>query len=156
MIVYRIAHPEYAQDLSGYGAWMQGGRWNRKGEWMLYAAEHASLAILELLGHIRGVKEHMPYLITRIDLSGSSFLEIEDFTFPLPSNWSESVNGIQVTRQVGSEWLQKKASAVLKVPSVHSPFESNVLINPKHPDLEIRMDECRWYLHDFRLFKFNV
>lgn len=151
MIVYRISHPEYAHDLSGYGAWMHGGRWNYKGEWILYTAQYASLAVLELLGHIRGIKEQVPYLITRLDLGESSILTIEDFTYPLPANWCESVNGIYVTRKIGSNWLREGPSAVLKVPSLHSPFESNFLINPKHSHLNIKLEEYRWYLHDYRL-----
>lgn len=36
--------------------------------------------------------------------------------------------------QAGEAWLLSKASALLLVPSVIVPEESNVLISPLHPD----------------------
>jgi len=152
LIVYRIAHPDYANQLNGYGAWLKGGRWNNQGEWMLYTAQHASLAILELLAHIRGIKAQIPYIITRINLHDSPSISLENFSHPIPSNWSESVNGFRLTRKIGSDWLRNKTSAILEVPSIHSPFEKNYLINPHHEGLKIQLEDKSWYLHDFRLF----
>lgn len=54
-IVYRIGTdtPAYeADDLSGKGAEITGGRWNQKGAAVVYAAENCSLACLETLVHL--------------------------------------------------------------------------------------------------------
>jgi RES domain-containing protein len=37
-------------------------------------------------------------------------------------------------RSVGDSWLQSGPSLALEVRSVHSTSETNVLINPAHPD----------------------
>lgn len=53
--VYRIGTdtPDYeADDLSGKGAEITGGRWNEKGVAVVYAAENRSLACLETLVHL--------------------------------------------------------------------------------------------------------
>ena len=55
MRVWTIAtqSPDYAaQDLSGAGAKITGGRWNRHGLAVLYCADKASLACLETLFHL--------------------------------------------------------------------------------------------------------
>jgi RES domain-containing protein len=52
MKFYRITTCEYANDLSGEGAYLYGGRWNSKGVRLLYTAEHGALAMLEALAHI--------------------------------------------------------------------------------------------------------
>ena len=53
--VYRIGTdaPDYeADDLSGKGAEITGGRWNEKGMAVVYAADSRSLACLETLVHL--------------------------------------------------------------------------------------------------------
>ncbi len=49
MTIYRLVRSEYHDDLSGYGAFLYGGRWNSKGQYAVYAAEHISLAVLEIV-----------------------------------------------------------------------------------------------------------
>src|SRR5699024_12459459 len=51
MQLYRLAKEEYIRDLSGTGARLYGGRWNKKGMPMLYTSEHRSMALLELFVH---------------------------------------------------------------------------------------------------------
>ncbi len=52
-----------------------------------------------------------------------------------------------------SNWIKSKKSAILQVPSVHSPYEYNYLLNPMYPDLHIRVLQKRWYLYDNRFLK---
>lgn len=51
MIAYRIARKEYIEDLSGYGAFLYGGRWNAQGVPALYLSSSLTLAMLEILVH---------------------------------------------------------------------------------------------------------
>ena len=51
MQVYRIAKKRYRRDLSGSGARLYGGRWNKKGTALIDTSESRSLATLEYLVH---------------------------------------------------------------------------------------------------------
>jgi len=51
----------------------------------------------------------------------------------LPPGWDD-VPDSGAARSVGDSWLQRGSSLALEVPSVHSSIETNVLINPAHPD----------------------
>lgn len=120
---------------------------------MLYTAASSSLAILEFLGHVKGVTMSMPFVITQLEIAETNVLQVEDFTHALPHSWASHPHGAQLTQQIGSEWVKSKVSPALIVPSVHTPFESNILINPQHPDLSMSVSERRWYLHDYRLIE---
>ncbi len=61
-VIYRIGHPVYVDRLDGEGATRISGRWNKKGQKVVYTAQTSSLAILELLGHISDFKEKYWYL----------------------------------------------------------------------------------------------
>lgn len=150
MIVFRIGHPKYINDLSGAGAALQGGRWNSQGLKVVYTAETSSLAILELLTHIRGT-EILPYKLIQISLPDSQIKELFEITDPLPNNWTNSENGLLLTRKIGDHWIKNNISVALKVPSIHTPFEANFLINPSHPDFKPEVMEQQWYLYDYRL-----
>lgn len=64
---------------------------------------------------------------------------IEQFDLArLPRNWTVE---IEITRQLGMEWLRSARSALLRVPSALVPETFNVLLNPLHGQagvLEIR------------------
>ena len=51
MEIYRIAQQLYAEDISGNGAKLYGGRWNSEGLTALYTSFSRSLALLETLAH---------------------------------------------------------------------------------------------------------
>ncbi len=51
----------------------------------------------------------------------------------LPAGWDD-VPDSGAARSVGDSWLQRGSSLALEVPSVHSSSETNMLINPAHPD----------------------
>ena len=52
MIVYSLAEKKHAGDISGTGAAIFGGRWNRKGSPVLYTGESKEIALLEYLVHL--------------------------------------------------------------------------------------------------------
>ena len=49
MLAYRLASHRFANDLTGTGAAIHGGRWNRKGVPVLYCSESKEIALLEWL-----------------------------------------------------------------------------------------------------------
>lgn len=152
MKVYRLGNPKYINDLSGKGASITGGRWNEPGQFVLYTAETAALAILEVLSHISSIKTEVPYQLAEINIEGS-VVDYTKISPELPLNWAGTDAGLLVTRSIGSEWLLSSISPILRVPSVHSPVESNFLINATHPELTIKIEKTHWYLYDKRLVR---
>lgn len=131
MIIYRLATSEFADDLSGEGAKIYGGRWNPVGLAAVYISEFISLSILEIL--VRANKFTSPdfYTLLSIQIPESSTVTIE--LKKLKSEWQ---NSIEYTRSIGEEFLRDNQSLVLKVPSAIVTQEHNFLINPLHKDFK--------------------
>ncbi len=158
MIVHRIAAttPIYrAEDLTGKGAAITGGRWSRVGLPMLYCASHVSLAILEMLVHT-GTSHPPPrnrYHI-EVDIPDAAWaarrIGRSDRLFP--ADWdAHSVGAGSVG--YGSDWLVAQSELVLVVPSVAVPTEDNVLLNPAHPAFaRVRIKNLGRLDFDHRLF----
>lgn len=134
MLVYRLAKEKYIRDLSGTGARLYGGRWNRKGTPVLYTSEHCSLAVLELLVHTPHTL--LPDEISLLKLTIPNELSVITWeTEKLPAKWRQ-YPGPDSLAIMGSEWAKSQKSFALKVPSVLVPDDWNILLNPNHPDFE--------------------
>jgi len=85
MTVYRIAKTKHIRNLSGTGARMHGGRWNRKGIGILYTSESRALATVEYLVHVPSavIKHEFNILInpSHPDMSHVTISHVEEFTF---------------------------------------------------------------------------
>jgi RES domain-containing protein len=53
----------------------------------------------------------------------------------LPSDWKMEPPPLS-TRQLGDHWARSSRSAILAVPSVIIPDETNYVLNPAHPDFK--------------------
>ena len=149
--VWRITKLRYASAAyEGEGARMFGGRWNREGLPVAYAAENLSLAALETLVHV-SASQVLPDQVAipcRIPDELATDAWVED---DLPDDW-RTVEGHEELRAMGSDWLANGTSCVLLVPSVVIPEENNVLINPEHPDFsQLDIGETRAFRFDPRL-----
>lgn len=130
MIVYRIAKKTYLSDLTGTGARLHGGRWNKIGVPLIYTSSHLSLAVLELLANqVRQlVDDSFGYI--KISIPDNQIKRID-----LPAihpDWRLSPYH-ESTIQIGTSWAQIQDSLALQVPSAVLHQEDNVLINPLHP-----------------------
>lgn len=127
MIIYRLANGNFANNISGEGAKIYGGRWNPIGLAALYTSENISLCILEIL--VRATKKTSPETYTLITISvpdNETFsLEIKK----LKTGWKHN---LEYTREMGEDFLKENKSLCLKVPSAIVPQENNFLINPLH------------------------
>lgn len=155
VFVWRIAKhtPEYAaDDLGGGGAKRVGGRWNRKGTAVLYTSESIALATLESLAHEPAALSLRNAFLVRLCVPASVWRKREEISAgTLPISWCAEPAG-STTLDLGEAWLASVRSALLAVPSVIVPEESNILINPIHPDAKrIRADIMRQYIYDPRL-----
>lgn len=150
MILWRLADPRFATDLSGNGAKLVGGRWNAPGQAALYTSQHLSLAVLETLVHLppqlRG--GDIARMALRLTLPDALAVRKVDH---LPKALS-GARLLQWCRALGSEWLGANAEPVLQVPSVVVPEEMNFVLNPNHPALrDLKITAKRTFKLDERL-----
>ncbi len=127
MIVYRLAIPKYASDLSGEGAAIFGGRWNSIGLKAFYCSQYISLCILEIL-----VRSHLninppDYQLITIEFPETDIIVIGPAE--LKTGWKQH---IEYTQWIGEGFLKNNKSLVLQVPSAIVERENNFLINPLH------------------------
>lgn len=153
--IWRIATegPQHqANDLSGKGAEISGGRWNRPGRPMVYAASSISLACLETVVHLNAGSLPLNRFLVRIPVPAAVWAKRQTLKADqLPSGWN-AVPESKVSLDIGDRWLQDGASALLVLPSAIVPEEFNVLINPRHADAAaIRAEKLRPWRFDGRL-----
>jgi RES domain-containing protein len=137
MRAYRITKRRHVLSaFSGEGAKAYGGRWNRPGTPVVYAAQSRALAALEALAHFGGAERRIAFVIFEIDIPDELILRLDVST--LPPDW-RSPEPRAGTQDVGSDWQSHARSAALMVPSVLIPQEHCVLLNPEHPDTTLLM-----------------
>lgn len=130
LTAWRIGDPDGRFPIySGEGAVRVEGRWHRKGQNVIYASEHFGTAMLEKLVHYNGILPPNQHFIKIEIPSGVSHEIVTKDSLP---GWDD-VNGT-FSRTYGADWIDSLRSAILIVPSVVSREESNILINPAHPD----------------------
>jgi RES domain-containing protein len=149
MTLYRLTNGAYINDLSGNGAKLYGGRWNSVGLPALYTAEHISLAVLEILVHIKSYRKPLDYHLIAIEIPAEvSLVSIDQQK--LKKNWKDDIEYLQV---IGDEFLKSKQSLVLKIPSAIIDTENNFMINPAHPDAgKIKIRTSKLFIFDKRLY----
>ena len=131
MITYRLTTGKFANDISGTGAKINGGRWNPIGLAGLYTSQYISLAILEIL--VRATRATTPnsYTLTSFEIPDNSIYQIQ--LNKLKNEWKYDLN---YTQGIGEDFLTDNQSLCLKVPSAIVPQENNFLLNPLHPDFK--------------------
>jgi RES domain-containing protein len=131
MLIWRICKRRHvASVFSGIGAERHGGRWNHKGDRMVYTSSSLSLASLELFVHLE--PGYVPHDLWSMVASVPDAVSFEELTMAdLPGNWRDYPTPIAL-QDVGSKWLREKRSLLLIVPSAVNPEEKNVLVNPHH------------------------
>ena len=149
MTVFRICNPQFSEDISGTGAKLYGGRWNSKGVAMLYASEHISLSVLEML-----VNNRFTDFATDLNLIHLAFADTlsvkEVKNSKLKTDW---INDFEYTRFMGDQFIKAGTHAILKVPSAVIKEEHNFIINPSHSDFKkIKITQTVSFSTDKRLF----
>ncbi len=132
MVVHRLTKKKYAHDsLGGAGGLMVGGRWHHKGVRIVYCAQSLSLASLEFFVHFELLSKAVALVAVEIELPDTL---VEDLPVAsLPSDW-DAMPPISGTADIGTDWVMGGRSVALRVPSVLTAGEYNVLINPAHRD----------------------
>ena len=145
-----------ATDLSGKGAAVSGGRWNLKNDPVVYSASSIALACLETVVHLNA--QSLP--INRYAVEIQIPLSIWEKAYrpsqeELPKDWFELPAGT-ASAAFGSQWVHSSKSLLMVIPSVIVPMESNILINPLHPDIEtIKAFDRGLFKYDERIRQTN-
>ena len=131
MLVYRISRAKYANDLSGVGARLFGGRWNHLSVPCVYTSESIALALLEFTVNtdINFLPDSLSVVTVQIPDKGIIEFESKD----LPVNWNE-IPAPMETKDFGTGLLSKFSALIIKIPSVVIPYEFNFILNPPHKD----------------------
>ncbi len=149
MVLYRLVRSEFKDDLTGYGAFLYGGRWNSKALYALYCAEHISLAVLEIVvNYDRGVVALMPsYHLLELELRDDAVLRVDKGM--VKDAWRTDVD---YTRFIGDQFLQSQKGVALQVPSAVVPEECIFLLNPSHTAFKrVKIKSSKIYDLDKRL-----
>ena len=154
LVLWRIGTvtPDYsADDRTGIGASITGGRWNHKDTRLIYTAETRALCCLETAVHIEGELPFNRYLVSYEvpdDVWAARAIVTEQTA---PKGWDASPAGLP-SMAFGSGWVKAGKEALLAVPSTIVPEESCVLINPAHTDMaRIEVRIVRKWIYDHRL-----
>ena len=149
MIVFRLSKEKFSRDLSGKGAEVVGGRWNSKGNPMLYTSQSIALCVTEIAVHVPLGILPKDYQLVHIELPKTEILEVKK----LPKDW-QTFPHANSTQMIGDKFLKENKFLVMKVPSAMVQGEFNYLINPWHKDFnKIKIHKIENFTFDERLFK---
>ena len=151
MEVYRIAKKKHlANDLSGTGAYNEGGRWNSPGTFAVYTSENRSLAALEILVHVDEAELPPNLFIMTIEISNESpVYEMPDDQ--RPTDWR--IPGNLALQTIGDQIFRENNYLAIKARSAVLPQEYNYILNPLFPGFHdlVKITEVSGYEVDKRL-----
>lgn len=143
-----------AQDLSGRGAEITGGRWNSKGVPVVYCTSNVSLACLETLAHFNAEDLPLNRYIVEIEVPSIVWAKrkrVADKS--LPATW-DAIPAALASVSFGDAWCKAGAQAVLEVPSAIIGRDQVFVINPRHPDARlITATVAEKFIYDHRLIR---
>lgn len=144
MILWRISRH---RDLSGTGGLRAAGRWHHAGRLIVYLAETPAAALLEVCVHTSA--NDVPPEFTLLKVEGPDIDMPSVNIEALPEDWRTR---LEVTRDLGTAWLERNETVLLLVPSAIVPETKNCIFNPSHRlAREFRIVEATAYPFDPRL-----
>jgi len=150
MIIYRITSKKHSKDLTGTGAALYGGRWNRKGTTVLYTGESKEIALLETIVHTPPML--IPALdILTLEIPGDSITTLH--TKQLPKNWT-NYPAPTILSEIAASWISEANTIALKVPSCIIHSSNLYILNCSHPDYnKVKLLDRSSFYFDSRLMK---
>ena len=144
MILWRISRH---LELNGRGGILFAGRWHHAGAPVVYLAESPAGALIETCVHTS--VNDVPPSFTLLKISGPELSFEEIAMSSLDRGWTDRV---EITREVGSAWLERGSAVLLRVPSALVPETANYLLNPLHADAKLlQIEDSFVYPFDDRL-----
>lgn len=116
--------------LDGAGAaGSDDARWNSRGRYVIYAAEHYAAALLEKAAQLNSVR--IPRSLVYIRIAIPTDVTIEAVGADDLPGWSAADK--TVARRFGDRWYDEQRTLILLVPSLTAPgLERHVLVNQRH------------------------
>lgn len=125
-------------------------RWNPNDTEMVYTAGSRSLACLENVVHRNQLGLNNSFQVMTIEIPDDLAILTIGLK-KLPEDWADFSN-MNLTQDIGQDWIKNAKSAILKVPSSIIPAEHNYLINPHHPDFKlIKLLQSEPFVFDQRI-----
>ena len=117
--------------FSSQGGVYASARWHSAGRPIVYTAQSLSLAALEVLVRLKQTNDIQPFYAYSMEIPDHLILTPKS----LPVRWKSR---IAVSRAFGDAWLKTNNLPALRVPTVITPGEWNVLVNPLHPQFSLK------------------
>ncbi|RJQ47183.1 MAG: RES domain-containing protein [Nitrospiraceae bacterium] len=152
---WRIVRKKRLQDaFTGEGARIGGGRWNHVGTPVVYVSETLSLAALELFVHFIRKDIELSKSLLAIPVEIAKSLKMEEVSVAaLKPDWRTSPPA-NSTKDLGTEWVKRGATSILRVPSALIPDEYNLVLNTTHADfMKIKIGTPQPFSLDERMWK---
>lgn len=130
LTAYRIGDPTGSWPIfDATGSTIAPGRWNTPASPVIYTSEHYSTALLEKLVHGSGRLPPNQHYVEITIPRGVSYEILSPAALP---GWDTMP--ATVSKAFGEKWCLERRSAILIVPSVVARVDSNILVNPQHPE----------------------
>ena len=120
--------------LDGIGAQLRGGRWNAKGQPMVYLATTPELCFLEYMVHLEGtaLADLPPLILCEVAIPDGSILFLE--ADQLPKGWDSPLTTPVGLPQFMAEQFRLSQQLCIAIPSAIVPLSPsrNVVLDPAH------------------------
>lgn len=151
MRVWRLAPAAHAV-FDGEGTRRFGSRWIPRGVAAVHTSGTLALAALELFIHTDPDLLPANVVARYADIPETiavTAIRVGD----LPEAWREFPPP-EALQPIGRDWVRRRATAVLAVPSVIIPSEQNFVLNPLHPDFAgVQVGPAQPFHFDARMWK---
>jgi len=151
MHVWRVFPQRFRETaFRGAGGLYVASRWNHLGTPMVYTATSRALAALEFFVNL-DLSQAPDALLMGQATVPDELIEALDESLLAP-DWRELDN--LACRDLGSGWAASRRSLALQVPSVVVDGDSNLILNPAHPDFnKVVFGEPVPFRFDPRMFR---
>src|SRR5690606_14347631 len=148
MIVYRIAKRKRALDISGTGAAINPGRWNRQGTPVLYTSESREMALLENIVNLPPMIAPQWDIMT-LELPDGPLFELK--VDELAVTWNRIPAPAKLP-EIGQKRVGKGETLGRRVPSRNLQQANHILLNCEHVGYDqVKILDHRAFYFDSRL-----
>jgi hypothetical protein len=108
----------------------------------LFTRRNLSLTALEILVRLKQTNDIQPFFAYSAEVPDRLILKPDSFPARLKSR-------VAVSRAFGYAWLESNTTPAMLVPTIITPGERNVLINPLHPQFSLKWIVTGPDVHNF-------